>query len=225
MGAGAQGALIFGGIFGGLILFSVIYTLISRAKGNLQVLTEKQKYEGGETVTGKVIVRTYKPVACRRLYIALDCMIRSSSGRNRSASTRAIYNAELPLSEQRQFPARSVQEYPFSFTLPDTAPYAANSIQLQNMDPAMAGLAHMTTQLQHKNARWQLRAHLEAEGVDLQSNKHFTVAFKQAENAPAVDMTPAIKGLGKMIFGVMLLFFLIPALMALVVFLVAQYNK
>lgn len=213
-----------------LFFSPVIYVVISRVlknrKGHIQVVIPKQMWNGGETLSGKVIVTAYRDISCRRLSISLSKIMRTRT--NKKTKTRTLYSEQKELASLVQLSRNTRREYDFQFLLPEYVPSENQPIVLgvgnsTNQSPIPMGFPNQNFRFSHR--KWRLFAYLDAEGVDLAGATKFFCNHKEDPNAVKIDVAQAFKGPFKFILLVALMFFLSPVLIGIFIWVLAKFSN
>lgn len=217
MKSGALLPLVLFGIFAGGIIIAIIYTALSKAKGHLQIVLPKQLWQGGETLSGKVVLMPYKETRCRRISISLSHRVTNGSGKKRSTAT--VYSDEKELASLGQLVPNVRREYEFQFNLPehslDPSPVFVTGNQAMQNQTDMANASIM----QHRNRthqEWFLTAHVDADGIDLFERKTFHCAQKMNPHAAKIDASLHMQQAFGLAKWFMICFFAMMALMIII---------
>lgn len=208
------------------VIYIVISSILKNRKGHIQIVIPKQMWNGGETLTGKVIVTAYRDISCRRLSINLSKIMTTRT--NKKTKKRTLYSEQKELASLVQLSRNSRREYDFQFLLPEYVPSDNQPIvlglgNLANHSPIPVGFPNQNFRFSHR--KWRLFAYLDAEGVDLTGSTRFFCNHKEDPNAVRIDVATAFKGPFKFILLVALMFFLSPVLIGIFIWIVTKFSN
>ncbi len=155
------------GIFSLVIIGIISYYLISKSKGQIEIILDKYQYSLGETINGKVKLIIKKPLISKELKISLIGQQKVKSRRmnmNQRTSTNEyknveIFNFTMPLHKQKEY-SIGEQEIDFQIKIPDNA----NSQEPQTL--GFFGFSRRNFPI-----KWHLSADLEVPGINPYSKK------------------------------------------------------
>ncbi len=156
------------GIFSLVIIGIISYYLISKSKGQIEIILDKYQYSLGETINGKVKLRIKKPMNSKELKISLIGQQKVKSRRmnmNQRTSTNEyknleIFNFTMPLHKQKEY-SIGEQEIDFQIKIP-------NNI-LNSQEPQTLGFFNFSRR--NFPIKWYLSADLEVPGINPYSKK------------------------------------------------------
>lgn len=207
------------------VIYAVISGILKNRKGHIQIVIPKQMWNGGETLSGKVIVTAYRDISCRRLSIDLSKIMTTHA--NKRTKTKTLYSEQKELASLVQLSRNTRREYDFQFLFPEYVPSENQPIVLglgnsTNHSPNPVGFINQNFRFSHR--KWRLFAHLDADGVDLTRSIRFFCQHKEDPNALKIDVSQAFKGPFKFILLVALMFFLSPVLIGIFIWIVAKLS-
>lgn len=152
-----------------LIIIGIIsYCIISKSKGQIEIIPDKYQYSSGETINGKVKLIIKKPMISKELKISLIGKQKVKSRRmniNQRAQTNEYKNAEIfnftmPLHKQKEY-SIGEQEIDFQIKIPDSI--------LNSQEPKTLGFFDFRAR--KYPIKWFLFANLEVSGINPYSKK------------------------------------------------------
>ncbi len=155
------------GIFSLGIICIISYYVISKSKGQIEILLDKYQYSPGETINGKVKLTIKKPLHSKELKISLIGRQKVKSRRmnmNKRTSTNEyknleIFNFTMPLHKQKEY-SIGEQEIDFQIKIPDS---------INSQEPQTLGFFDFRTR--RYPIKWHLSADLEVSGINPYSKK------------------------------------------------------
>ncbi len=183
-----MGPIAFWGIIGFisfLISLGFLNAFARKRKGAIKFSFQPKIYRPLETLQGHLQLFAKKPIVCRRMTLTLRCVYHSSGSGNSNRNHVAYKDTQVLLGEV-DIPAGTGRQLPFSFQIPAKVDSAFEKIEKHlKMTGTMGHLAHsfikVASQFEGMNAKWELVAHLEAEGVDLLEMRRVEVKFNRSE--------------------------------------------
>lgn len=151
-----------------VILGIISYYIISKSKGQIEIILDKYQYYSGETINGKVKLRIKKPINSKELKIALIGRQKIKSRRmnvnqrNLTSEYKSveIFNFTMPLHKQKE-DSMGEQEIDFQIKIP-------NNI-LNSQEPQTLGFFSFSRR--KFPIKWHLSADLEVPGINPYSKK------------------------------------------------------
>lgn len=152
----------------GVLISSAIYHITMKLKGSLKILTDKEEYNNGDTIKGKITLTVRKNIKCRKFNIRLYREIRFIRISDKSEQTKITFEEEKILANDIEYLPGQTPEYEFEFTFPETEP-SAIQINLKDFFGEEIAKAYLENQSFNKGLgiRWYLDASIDAEGVDI----------------------------------------------------------
>lgn len=158
--------VIIGIIFLGIICI-ISYSIISKSKGQIEIILDKYQYSPGETINGKIKLTIKKPMISKELKISLIGQQKIRSRRmniNKRTSTNEyknveIFNFTMPLHKQKEYSIRG-QEIDFQIKIPEN---------INSQEPRTLGFFSFSRR--NFPIKWYLSADLEVPGINPYSKK------------------------------------------------------
>ena len=163
---------IFLGVIILIISLSIIFLILRKMKGSIEIIPEKYNYSRGENVTGNLKLRLKKPVNAGTLIIGLKCEKISrkiSAGKSSSEKKQVLFDFNYPLEGKKDFTA-SEHNYNFSIKIPNSI-----SQELKGITATLVKTAQILSN-QNSSVKWYLYSNLECNGVNLFKKVQINVA-------------------------------------------------
>lgn len=146
----------------------LIFYLIARSKGKIEIQLSNYSFSPGDTIEGKIILRLKKPVESNSLNVGLVGMQKTVSpkfsGRSAGSEThyQEVFNFKQPLEGKKGYPIGE-KEYSFKIKVPlNIMSKAGNNPLADTVVRSMQILSGNMSAIQ-----WYVKANLEVPGFDL----------------------------------------------------------
>jgi len=147
-----------------VISIVIIFWVLKKMKGSIDITPEKYSYNSGDTIKGKLILKIKRPVKSNKLIIGLKCekTEKNYSKENQSSqkTKNVLFDFNHSLDGAKEY---SPSEYPYDFSI---------SIP-KNVSQKLEGIAGTlikSAQIlsgQNSSVKWYLYAELQCKGVNL----------------------------------------------------------
>jgi hypothetical protein len=161
-----------------LVVGLIVYNVLLRLKGKVQVVLERNQYHPGETITGWVYLNPRRTVTIDKIVLSVAAVQRTPGGRRRrghSPQKVEIYRADLELPVSGDHAPDETHSFEFELVTPDpdnldtggaveTAVHVVRNTALGMAKGTLGG-----------PVRWSIRARIHATGIDLFGKKSFEI--------------------------------------------------
>tara|TARA_B100001057_G_C22393052_1_gene772955 strand:- start:4 stop:642 length:639 start_codon:yes stop_codon:yes gene_type:complete len=150
----------------------LIFWVISRLKGKVEIELPKRRYDPGEKICGSVNLISHKRLEMERFYVALICCESIGEG-----SGRQIYREEHNLAEARTLLPGNNKRFEFSFLLPGGEDTQEMTELSKNITGGLEAVANVTSAMKkHPHClSWSVYAGAEIPGIDIWDKKSIRI--------------------------------------------------
>ena len=149
-----------------LVVGLIVYNVLLRLKGKVEVVLERLQYRPGETITGWVYLKSRKAVAIEKIVVSVAAT-QHRRRRRQSYRTVEIFRADIELPIEGEYAAGEMHSFEFTLVAPDPDNLETGGAVETAIHVVRNTALGMATGTFDGPVRWSVRARIHASGIDL----------------------------------------------------------
>lgn len=169
------------GIVAVIVIAIIAYYVVRAMKGKLEIQLQKNGFNSGEEIVGRVTLTAKKSLNMNRMYVSLighEIIERRDSDGNRKTRRNEIYRNEVNILEAQMVPAGTHQAFDFTISAPGASATPATETAQKVagvVNTAATALNALGISNSHRRLEWKVEARADLPGVDIAKSQKVRV--------------------------------------------------